>query len=63
MVYVLAHMIGNLKMFLGPDELNHYAEFLRELLVPDPAPDGLLWLLRLGLIVALAAAPPRRLRR
>ncbi len=29
MVYVLLHMVGNLKMFYGPEELNHYAEFLR----------------------------------
>ena len=34
MGFVLAHMIGNLKMYLGPDEINHYGEFLRELLVP-----------------------------
>ena len=34
MGYVLAHMIGNLKMFLGPEDINHYGEFLRELLVP-----------------------------
>ena len=27
-------MLGNLKMFLGADDINHYAEFLRELLVP-----------------------------
>ena len=37
MGYVLAHMIGNLKMFLGPADLDHYAEFLRELLVPIAA--------------------------
>jgi hypothetical protein len=27
-------MIGNLKMYLGPDDINHYGEFLAELLVP-----------------------------
>src|SRR2546430_1197087 len=32
--YVLAHMIGNLKAYLGPAEADEYAEFLRELLVP-----------------------------
>ena len=32
--YVVAHMIGNLKMFFGPEELDHYAEWLRDLLVP-----------------------------
>ena len=52
MGYVLAHMIGNLKMFLGPKEINDYGEFLRALLVPL-APHGVvLWLLRLALIGA-----------
>ena len=32
--YVVAHMIGNLKMFFGPEEIDHYGEWLRELLVP-----------------------------
>jgi succinate dehydrogenase / fumarate reductase, cytochrome b subunit len=53
MGYVLAHMIGNLKMFLGPQDLNHYAEFLRELLVPILPRTVTLWLLRLGLIAAI----------
>jgi succinate dehydrogenase / fumarate reductase cytochrome b subunit len=54
MGYVLAHMIGNLKAFLGPAELNHYAEFLRELLVPIFPRTVTLWILRLGLILAIA---------
>jgi succinate dehydrogenase / fumarate reductase, cytochrome b subunit len=52
MGYVLAHMIGNLKMFLGADEINHYGEFLRELLVPLAPRTVVLWMLRIGLIVA-----------
>jgi succinate dehydrogenase / fumarate reductase cytochrome b subunit len=52
MGYVLAHMIGNLKMYLGPEELNHYGEFLRELLVPILPRTVTLWLLRIGLIAA-----------
>jgi succinate dehydrogenase / fumarate reductase cytochrome b subunit len=27
-------MVGNLKMYLGAEDFNHYGEFLRELLVP-----------------------------
>jgi succinate dehydrogenase / fumarate reductase cytochrome b subunit len=47
-------MVGNLKMYIGPEDFNHYAEFLRELLVPI-LPDGAaLWLMRLGLIAAFA---------
>jgi succinate dehydrogenase / fumarate reductase, cytochrome b subunit len=52
MGYVLAHMIGNLKMYLGAEQINHYGEFLRELLVPLAPRTIVLWLLRLGLIGA-----------
>jgi succinate dehydrogenase / fumarate reductase cytochrome b subunit len=51
--FVIVHMIGNLKMFLGAEEFNHYAEFLRELLVPILPRTITLWLLRLGLIAAV----------
>ena len=54
MGFVFAHMIGNLKMFLGPEELNHYGEFLRELIVPILPRTVFLWLLRIGLIAMFA---------
>lgn len=51
--FVLAHMFGNAKMYLGAAEYNHYAESLKQLLVPI-MPEGLvLWLFRFGLIVFL----------
>ncbi|MBX3313326.1 MAG: succinate dehydrogenase cytochrome b subunit [Actinobacteria bacterium] len=50
--FVIAHMVGNLKMYLGPEEFNHYGEFLRELLVPILPRTVALWLLRIGLIAA-----------
>lgn len=52
--FVLAHMTGNLKIFLGPESLNGYAEFLRE--VGHPVfPEGmLLWILRIVLLVSVA---------
>lgn len=53
MGYVLAHMIGNLKMFLGAEEINHYGEFLRELLVPIAPRTVVLWILRIGLLGAV----------
>ena len=53
MLYVLFHMLGNLKVFLGPADINHYGEFLRELLVPIAPRTVVLWILRTGLIVAL----------
>jgi succinate dehydrogenase / fumarate reductase cytochrome b subunit len=52
MGYVLAHLVGNLKAYLGPQEMNHYAEFLRELLVPLFPRSFILWVLRSGLIAA-----------
>jgi succinate dehydrogenase / fumarate reductase cytochrome b subunit len=54
MGYVFAHMVGNLKMFLGPAEYDTYADFLRNLLVPIFPRTFTLWLMRLVLIVAIA---------
>jgi succinate dehydrogenase / fumarate reductase, cytochrome b subunit len=54
MGYVFAHMVGNLKVYLGAEEFNHYGEFLRDLLVPLLPRTVTLWLLRIGLIVAFA---------
>jgi len=51
--FVVAHMVGNLKMYLGPDDFNHYGHFLRELLVPILPRTVALWLLRIGLIAAV----------
>jgi succinate dehydrogenase / fumarate reductase, cytochrome b subunit len=54
MGYVLAHMIGNLKLYQGADYINDYAAFLREDLLTPIVPSGAtLWLLRIVLIVAL----------
>ncbi len=53
MGFVLVHMIGNLKVYLGAAEINHYGEFLRELLVPLAPRTVVLWLMRLGLIGAV----------
>jgi succinate dehydrogenase / fumarate reductase cytochrome b subunit len=52
MGFVLVHMVGNLKMYLGAEDLNHYGEFLRELLVPLLPRTVTLWIVRLGLIAA-----------
>jgi succinate dehydrogenase / fumarate reductase cytochrome b subunit len=52
--FVLFHMIGNLKIYLGAEEMDHYGEFLRELLEPLAPRTVVLWMLRIGLIVAFA---------
>lgn len=54
MGFVFAHMVGNLKMYLGPREFDHYSEFLRNLLVPILPRTVTLWLMRVGLIGAVA---------
>ena len=51
--FVITHMIGNLKMYLGKEDFNHYAEFLRELLVPILPRTVFLWILRGGLLGAV----------
>ena len=43
--FVIGHMAGNLQQFLGPERMNAYAAFLK-------STGELLWLARLGLIVA-----------
>ena len=44
--FVIAHMLGNLQVFLGPTALNAYAEALRHYM-------ALLWAARIGLLVAV----------
>jgi len=50
MGFVLFHMLGNLKMYLGPEEFDSYAEGLREILVPILPHSGFLWIMRAGLL-------------
>jgi succinate dehydrogenase / fumarate reductase, cytochrome b subunit len=54
MLYVLLHMIGNLKVYFGPASINHYGEFLRDFGEPALPRTVFLWIVRLGLIVAFA---------
>ena len=51
--FVVAHMIGNLKMYLGAADLNHYAEFLKKLAYPLAPKGVVLWLMRGVLAAAL----------
>lgn len=50
--YVLAHMIGNLKLYYGPADMNAYGDWLRNLLYPVLKESQALWLLRTGLLAA-----------
>jgi succinate dehydrogenase / fumarate reductase cytochrome b subunit len=51
--FVVAHMVGNLKMYLGEEDLNHYAEFLNRLLYPIAPEGAVLWILRAGLLASV----------
>jgi succinate dehydrogenase / fumarate reductase cytochrome b subunit len=52
--YIVAHLIGNLKVYLGADEINSYAEALRDLGGHLAPRTSLLWFMRAGLILAFA---------
>lgn len=54
-LYLIAHMIGNLKAFSGAEEFDHYSEWLRTLGNPALPGATALWLIRIVLLVAVLA--------
>ena len=52
-LFVLGHMYGNLKAFSGHDAFNEYAHHLRILGTPMLPENGFLWIMRVGLLLAL----------
>jgi succinate dehydrogenase / fumarate reductase, cytochrome b subunit len=52
--FVIAHMVGNLKIFSSPDEINAYSRFLREVGTPELAYGQLLWVVRIVLLLCVA---------
>ena len=55
MGFVLAHMVGNLKIFFGATALDNYSHWLREVGEPALPRQALLWGVRAALIVAVVA--------
>lgn len=53
--FLLFHMAGNLKVFLGPEEFNHYAEWLRTLFNPLLPGESFLWIFRVVMLTAFVA--------
>ncbi len=51
--FVIGHMIGNLKAFLGPEAFNSYSEFLRTVGEPLLPARTLLWIARIVLLGAV----------
>lgn len=52
-LFVIGHLLGNLKVYQGPEKFNAYAEGLRTLGEPFLGHGQALWLMRLGLIAAV----------
>ncbi|MFP5023422.1 succinate dehydrogenase cytochrome b subunit [Pseudonocardia phyllosphaerae] len=55
LLYVVLHMIGNLKIFLGGQAIDEYAAYLRMLLEPLVPYGGVLWIVRIVLLVSVIA--------
>lgn len=53
--FVLVHMIGNMKIYQGPEAFNSYAHWLRVAFYPVLPYEGLLWIMRVVLLAALVA--------
>jgi succinate dehydrogenase / fumarate reductase cytochrome b subunit len=54
-VYLLAHMYGNFKVFAGAEAFNEYAHHLRTLGQPILPYSGALWVIRIVLIASVLA--------
>ncbi|MEH0937036.1 succinate dehydrogenase cytochrome b subunit [Micromonospora psammae] len=54
-LYLVAHMVGNLKVFTGATSFDHYAHWLRDIGKPLLPGVWFLWILRAGLLVAVLA--------
>lgn len=54
--YLLVHMYGNLKVFLGPEAFNHYAHWLKADIGYPLMPHGwFLWIFRVVMLAAIVA--------
>jgi len=51
--FVIAHMVGNLKVYMGAEAFNHYAEGLRTLGAPIFPRGQLLWIARIILLISV----------
>jgi succinate dehydrogenase / fumarate reductase, cytochrome b subunit len=55
LAYLVAHMLGNLKIFFGEQALNTYAHWLRLIGEPALPGEGMLWIIRVVLLVSVVA--------
>ncbi|MEU6860052.1 succinate dehydrogenase cytochrome b subunit [Glycomyces sp. NPDC046736] len=54
-LFLIAHMAGNLHIFEGREEMNAYAAGLRDFGAPLLPHESLLWVMRIGLLAAIGA--------
>lgn len=52
-LYVILHLIGNIKIFYGADPFNHYSEWLRVAGAPLVPDQSVLWAFRVLLVLAI----------
>ncbi|CAM5657297.1 hypothetical protein SCALM49S_09667 [Streptomyces californicus] len=55
LLYLVAHVIGNLKIFFGPEEFDRYGHWLRTVGEPFMHYEWTYWLIRVVLVVAVVA--------
>ncbi|MFI6284141.1 succinate dehydrogenase [Streptomyces sp. NPDC051018] len=55
LAYLVAHVMGNLKVFFGPDEFNAYGHWLRTMGAPVLHHEWALWIVRIVLLAAVVA--------
>ena len=51
--WIFLHMVGNLKLYMGAVHMNEYAHFLRAMGAPAVPESGILWAMRLLLLVCV----------
>ena len=56
-VFIVLHMLGNLKVLTGAESFDRYAAFLREVGYPAVPHEGTLWAFRSVLLLAVAVRP------
>jgi succinate dehydrogenase cytochrome b subunit len=52
-LFIFGHVAGNLKIFSGPEEIDAYSRFLREVGYPEFSYGQLLWVVRAILLIAV----------
>lgn len=55
LLYLVGHLLGNLKVFFGPDDMNGYAHWLRTIGEPFLQHGWFVWLARFALLGAVVA--------